>query len=37
LAICTLDRRPWATEAQHARALDDLKRAELAWHAAAQE
>jgi DNA-binding helix-hairpin-helix protein with protein kinase domain len=37
LAICALGRRPWITEAQRTQALDALKRAEQAWHAAAQE
>ncbi|HEY1245140.1 MAG TPA: hypothetical protein VGF29_09950 [Hyphomicrobiaceae bacterium] len=37
LAICALSQRPWVTAAQRAQALDALKRAEQAWHAAAQE
>jgi DNA-binding helix-hairpin-helix protein with protein kinase domain len=37
LAICALRQWPWITEAQRTQALDALKRAEEAWHAAAQE
>jgi DNA-binding helix-hairpin-helix protein with protein kinase domain len=37
LAICALRHWPWVTEAQRTEALGALKRAEQAWHAAAQE